>query len=350
MENIENADILKAEIKSILAYKSKDGATFQDVKDEYAYLMGKELCFDSEKQFNNFMRTMSDTYSTGGDGHMLWFSNSTKSKHISTMVQNQKPPREIPIRKHAPLKRTLFFNSTGTCYYNDNYVYKNKRSYKSDCNLSEIKRTRKAASFYNYELVGDDFFLNIANLDCNQRLEHATNQTGFKGRPIKLCGLCVSGQSIRSVTNMFESNVITSNQIILNVGSVDLLHGRTFIEMQTDFMDLYSELESRGVHTVITTLAPLANKLYSKEIQKRWRQFNSFLLDQFPNVIDITCCFVTNTNRVRFECYQGAPKYVTGSSQAHLLWNYVGRQRVLKHLKDSLAELAYSSSIFNSDL
>lgn len=32
MENIENADILKAEIKSILAFKSKDGATFEDVR------------------------------------------------------------------------------------------------------------------------------------------------------------------------------------------------------------------------------------------------------------------------------------------------------------------------------
>lgn len=32
MENIENTDILKAEIKSILAFKSKDGATFEDVK------------------------------------------------------------------------------------------------------------------------------------------------------------------------------------------------------------------------------------------------------------------------------------------------------------------------------
>lgn len=44
------------------------------------------------------------------------------------------------------------------------------------------------------------------------------------------------------------------------------------------------------------------------------------------------------------------PKYVTGSSQAHLLWNFIGRQRVLKHLKDSLAELAYHRSIFNNDL
>lgn len=32
MENIENNDVLKAEIKSILAFKAKDGATYKDVK------------------------------------------------------------------------------------------------------------------------------------------------------------------------------------------------------------------------------------------------------------------------------------------------------------------------------
>lgn len=103
---------------------------------------------------------------------------------------------------------------------------------------------------------------------------------------------------------MVRANALTSDQIILNVGSVDLLHGRSAVDMQYDFMDLYLELEERGIHTVITTVAPLANKLFSKEIQEQWQQFNSFLLGQFPNVIDITRCFVTNTNRVLFECYQ----------------------------------------------
>lgn len=55
------------------------------------------------------------------------------------------------------------------------------RSHKSESSLKEIKRTRKAAAFYNYELVGDDFFLNIAHLDCKQKLEHINNKTGFKG-------------------------------------------------------------------------------------------------------------------------------------------------------------------------
>lgn len=35
MENIENIDVLKAEIKSILAFKAKDGATFTDIKGKF---------------------------------------------------------------------------------------------------------------------------------------------------------------------------------------------------------------------------------------------------------------------------------------------------------------------------
>lgn len=95
--------------------------------DEYAYLMGKKLCFESARPFNNFMRTMSDVYQVkGADGLLLWFSNSEKSKHIANMVQRQKTPREFQIR-HSPLKRKGFYNSTSTCFYNDNYMYKNQR-------------------------------------------------------------------------------------------------------------------------------------------------------------------------------------------------------------------------------
>lgn len=86
-------------------------------------MMGKELSFDSVKQFNNFMRAMPDVYAVkGDDGFLVWRSISKKSKHIATMVENQKPPRE-----QSPLKRRVFYNSTATCYYNDNYLYKNQR-------------------------------------------------------------------------------------------------------------------------------------------------------------------------------------------------------------------------------
>lgn len=103
---------------------------------------------------------------------------------------------------------------------------------------------------------------------------------------------------------MLKTNVKLSNRVILNIGSVDLLHGRDFIEMTEDFLHLYAEFEKRRIHPVITTVAPLANMCYSKEIQKRLQQFNLFLINNFENVLDITCCFLSNNQRVLFECYQ----------------------------------------------
>lgn len=43
-----------------------------------------------------------------------------------------------------------------------------------------------------------------------------------------------------------------------------------------------------------------------------------------------------------------SPVYVSGSNQAHLLWNYLGRQRVIKYLKKSLAEIIYRDFIYSS--
>lgn len=92
--------------------------------DDYADMMGKELCLNTVREFNNFMRSMPDVYAVRGEnGFLVWRSNSAKSKHIASMVENQKIPRE----QQSPLKRRVFYNSTTTCYYNDNYFYKNQR-------------------------------------------------------------------------------------------------------------------------------------------------------------------------------------------------------------------------------
>lgn len=52
---------------------------------------------------------------------------------------------------------------------------------KSESSLNKVKRSRNAAFFYDYELVGDDFFLNIAHLDCKQKLDYITSARGYRG-------------------------------------------------------------------------------------------------------------------------------------------------------------------------
>lgn len=98
----------------------------QNHVEEYAALVGRDLCFDTEKQFNAFMRTMPDVHPVKmPDGHFAWFSSSDKSKHIAQLVTNQKPSREFPVRKS--IRKESKYNSGTTCFYNDNYAYKNRR-------------------------------------------------------------------------------------------------------------------------------------------------------------------------------------------------------------------------------
>lgn len=38
---------------------------------------------------------------------------------------------------------------------------------------------------------------------------------------------------------------------------------------------------------------------------------------------------------LNFECYR-FPKYMSGTTQPHMLWNRIGRQRILKEIKARL--------------
>lgn len=97
-------------------------------------------------------------------------------------------------------------------------------------------------------------------------------------------------------------------KIIVNLGSVDILHGNDLADMCEDFKALMVECKRRHIQPIITTLAPLANRLHCQNDVKKLRQFNEFLVNQFSDkfhVIDITQYFVDKTTgKVMFSCYQ----------------------------------------------
>lgn len=119
-------------------------------------------------------------------------------------------------------------------------------------------------------------------------------------------GLCVSGQTIRDATHRVSSLVNDIDQnVIVNLGSVDLLHGSEYVDMKIDFMNLYDAFQSRGVTPIITTLAPLANQKHNKDVEKKWKKINNFLLMTFPRVVDITPVFMAQaTGHTIHDCYQ----------------------------------------------
>lgn len=97
-------------------------------------------------------------------------------------------------------------------------------------------------------------------------------------------------------------------KIIVNLGSVDILHGQDLADMCQDYTELIKTCNRRRIQTVITTLAPLANRRHCPNDLKTFDKFNEFLIKNFSNnflVIDIASCLVDlATGKLLFGCYQ----------------------------------------------
>lgn len=124
---------------------------------------------------------------------------------------------------------------------------------------------------------------------------------------VKQCGLCVSGQTIQSATNRLR--YCKNIKIVLNIGSVDLLHGRDFVDMRDDFTRLMQVCQERNIQVVITTLAPLANVLNAEGLREKFDQFNKFLIQTYSRshkVIEIHKCMIDPKSlKTIFDCYRG---------------------------------------------
>lgn len=98
-----------------------------------------------------------------------------------------------------------------------------------------------------------------------------------------------------------------STRLIINVGSVDLLHEHELVEMCSDYKYLISVCEKRKLQPIITTLAPLANCGHSSETRLKLREFNLFLLEKYftsYEIIDIWSEMTNSRGIIDFNCYR----------------------------------------------
>lgn len=97
-------------------------------------------------------------------------------------------------------------------------------------------------------------------------------------------------------------------KLIVNIGSVDILHGVSLSDMCNDFINLVRLCDRRNIYIVITTLAPLGNRLHCTEDVDKLNKFNQFLVATFASkhpVIDITKCMLCLAqNSIYMGCYQ----------------------------------------------
>ncbi|GAB0091763.1 hypothetical protein DMENIID0001_066400 [Sergentomyia squamirostris] len=328
-------------IKSILNLRPTEGSTFQQIKDDYDELVGEDIdC--SYREFASMMMNVEDV-KTFRDfyGNIYWISSSKKSEHMRHLIRHQKTK--------DPRKRNLPSASIQPCNFRQkarkmaSSTSSNHRfePYKKSVRKVSGPRTNYRAMFHNqdlctphlydYHLIGDDFMLAVARIDLGFHLR--------QGCKIQQSGLCISGQTVSDAIIRLSQMPLEAipKRVIISLGSVDLIHGRQALDIQTEYVYLLKMLSDLGVKVIVTTVAPIANFTIASNLKKNWEKLNVFLRGQ-PFFIDISEQVMQNKH-ILYSCYQGEAKYVTGSTRPHVLWNTIGRQRILKAMKAYLGDI-----------
>ncbi|TDG52249.1 hypothetical protein AWZ03_001530 [Drosophila navojoa] len=187
------------------------------------------------------------------------------------------------------------------------------------------------AYLLDFPLLGDDFLLYLARMELKCRFK--------KYEKVLQSGLCISGQTINAARQRLRLVELPEmTQIIVNIGSVDIMRGRPLVQIEHDFRQLVKEMHSRRFVPVLTTLAPLANYRHDKQTCDKVLRLNKFIRNEGRHlkVIDIHSCLINENGVVRFDCFQNGPRSVTGSAEPHVFWNKIGRQRVLQMIEANL--------------
>ncbi|XP_059621648.1 uncharacterized protein LOC132265143 isoform X2 [Phlebotomus argentipes] len=260
-------------IKSVLALHTT-GADFPTICDDFQEQV-KEPLNCSFVEFFHLMANLSDvSFRRDFYGNIYWMTSSKKTIHMRRLIANAKS------NKGSNRRRNMW------------HPYKAKKvaDFLPRQNSTMISRdSQENPHLGGYTLIGDDFFLEMARLEM-----------GFGRKPghrIHQSGMCVSGQTIQAA---FDRMLYSPDKrVILNLGTVDLLHGRDALDIINDYNRLLRMLKNKGIEVIITTLPPIVNHSYLGSLKRNWEVLNAFLIQQ-ENCVDI-CSHMTQ-NGVRCLC------------------------------------------------
>lgn len=368
-----------AVLKANIIARTKEGATIDELLEDYKDMTGDCLLsmFGTRENIADYLRTIEGIWSTFNAPHgpLLWYCSTLKTQHLSNMIKNQKSPRasrKYQWRSQPPRNAytapsasasssTMVAGSSGSGqrekFFEDNINFVPKRNAWNRVQqqrtmayhpylppqrrqvqpvmpmaqrryYSNYSNMNNVPNFCGYQMIGDDFFLSLARWELGYSFD--------PGHNIQQSGLCISGLTIAEAADRVMKATFLNDRVIINIGVVDLLHGHDFVDMQLDLLQLMKNFENRGVYVILTTLSPLANSSHIPGVVDRLQKFNSLIRNQNWNYIDLWRCFVNERDNTLYECFQPGPRHVSGSNQAHVLWNKLGRQRIIKFLKTHL--------------
>lgn len=383
--NYDGEEELKVQLRSVIITRSKEGATIDEIIDDYRELTGTALMdlFFNRAVLARYLSMLDNVWcSTDGScGLLLWFCSTPRTKHVVHMIQQQRSPRagRSSYRRYMPRappvpasvaqdhQSSRLTGGTATDPTSVTHVVYNEtaqvqqparpsRSTRFQKRPSRVERSNPYShrttgrtsgtgwrqsrsdeldysmygpSYHRHQLVGDDFFLAIAKWELGFSFD--------PGHSIDMSGLCISGLTLSEAAKRVEVAPFIADHVIVNVGTVDLLHGRAMIDVIHDFNQLVARFRERNVEPIMTTLAPIANSGGRTPMAERLLKMNEYICRTCPRTIDLWKHFVHANGTVRFECYQPGPRKVSGSIMPHVLWNKLGRQLMLGVLGNEIA-------------
>lgn len=385
--NYDPEEDLKAQLRSVIITRSKEGATIEEIIDDYKELTGTHLLgiFFNRTVLARYLSMLEHVWCTtdGSCGQLLWFCSTPKTRHVVHMIQQQRSPRASGSSYRHYIPRALpqqvdqvdhqNSRSTGgtdtastvTLHAYNGFVYNEtvqtqevtrpSQAYRSkrpprmvrhnpytqrttgrngttgwrQSRADELDYSMYGPSYHRHQLVGDDFFLAIAKWELGFSFD--------RGHIIDMSGLCISGLTLSEAAKRVEVAPYIADHVLVNVGTVDLLHGREMIDLIHDFDQLVARFRERNVEPIMTTLSPIANSGGRTPMAERLLKLNEYICRTCPRTIDLWKNFVHANGTVRFECYQPGPRKVSGSIMPHVLWNKLGRQLILGVLGNEIA-------------
>lgn len=175
------------------------------------------------------------------------------------------------------------------------------------------------------QYVGDDFLLAISTLQKDSFSDRSKffvvvflsfiprlSFIGFlpfpKENGVRQRGLCISGLTIEKAADLIENTQnFKASKLIINIGSVDILHGTALFDMCGQLERLVAVCQKNSIEPILATLAPLGNINHSTEMCEKLLAYNSFICDKFINkcfVIDIWSAMISPTSSTMFELFE----------------------------------------------
>lgn len=366
------------QLRCVIITHSRDGATIDEIIEDFLELTGEHLMdyFFSRRTLMIYLATIDGVwYSTeGSQGIVLWFCSTPKTQHITEMIKSQhsacfgsngyrrympravlykndniennskpataagtvptneetnvrfisdlsQPRRSFGYQKRPRMVRPRPYDRPGSTNYRPSWRHSRP---------DELEFCKYGPSYHHHQLLGDDFFLAIAKWELGFSFD--------PGHDIEMSGLCISGLTLSEAAARVQVAPYMADRVLINVGTVDLLHGRVMIDLIHDFELMMTRCRERNVEPIVTTLAPLANSGGRTEMAERLLKFNEYIRRTCPRYIDLWKHFVHADGTMRIECYQPGPRSVTGSIRPHVLWNRLGRHYLLSVLGSEIAD------------